>query len=132
MIYRLASEDSSATANQDYTPLFAINDIVITPADGTTKNVPVNIRNDDLFEKEENFRLRLSSTDSSVRITGNNPVNVFITDNDGMMYCIFKNIVVVYVDLVTPPVSVIVVINSHLLHKLYFAVFVPGLTRGNT
>ena len=88
MLYRIASEDGSAIENQDYTPVFAINDIVITPADGTTKSVPVNIINDDLFEKEENFRLQLTSTDSSVRITGNNPVNVFITDDDGMMNCI--------------------------------------------
>lgn len=87
--YRLASEDNSAIANLDYTPLFAINAITISPSDRVTKSVPVNIINDALFEEEENFRVRLSTTDS-VRITGVNPANVFITDDDGKIHTYFR------------------------------------------
>jgi len=86
LYYRLASEDNSAIANLDYTPLFANNSIVINPSDGT-QLIPVNIQNDNLFEEEENFRLRLSSSDASVSVDDSpNPVNVFIVDDDGKIY----------------------------------------------
>ena len=87
MYSRLASEDNSATAILDYTPLFANNPIVINPSDGTEKDIPVSIRNDNVFEEEENFRLRLSSSDPSVMVNGSaNLANVFIVDDDGKIY----------------------------------------------
>ena len=87
--YRLASEDNSAIANLDYAPLFANNPITISPTDDPIKLVPVNIINDALFEEEENFRVRLSTTDPSVNILGVNPANVFITDDDGKIFTRF-------------------------------------------
>ena len=83
---RIASEDNSAIANLDYTPLFANNVISISPSDGVQKSVPVNIINDGLFESEENFRLRLSTSDASVTVTTPNLANVFIIDEDGKIY----------------------------------------------
>lgn len=88
LYYRIASEDNSAMANLDYAPLVANNAITISPSDGIEKSVPVNIINDTLFEDEENFRVRLSSTDPSVAITGLNPANVFIVDDDGKMHIV--------------------------------------------
>ena len=87
MYSRLASEDNSARANLDYTPLFANNPIVINPSDGIEKLIPVTIRNDNIFEEEENFRLRLSTSDPSVSVDDSpNPVNVFIVDDDSKIY----------------------------------------------
>ena len=69
--------------------MFANNPITVSPSDGVRKSIPVNIMNDALFEEEENFRVRLSTTDPSVRITGVNPATVFITDDDGKIYTHF-------------------------------------------
>ena len=90
LCYRLTSEDNSTIAGLDYTPLFANNAIVISPSDGTEKLIPVTIRNDEQFEEEENFRLRLSTTDPSVRVTTPDLANVFITDDDGKTMHIYN------------------------------------------
>jgi hypothetical protein len=88
MYYRLASEDhSAAVANLDYTPLVANNSIIINPSDVPEKLIPITIRNDNIFEEEENFTLRLSTSDPSVSIDNSpNPVNVFIVDDDSKIY----------------------------------------------
>lgn len=81
---RLTSEDNSAIVNLDYSPLFANNTIVFSPSDGFPKLVPVNITNDDIYENEENFRVRLSTSDSTAVTIGSPSVaNVFILDDDG-------------------------------------------------
>jgi hypothetical protein len=88
LYYRLASEDNSArVVDLDYTRVFANNPIIISPSDVPEKLILITIRNDNIFEEEENFRLRLSTSDPSVSIDNSpNPVNVFIVDDDSKIY----------------------------------------------
>ena len=67
----------------DYKPLFANNTIIISPADGSEKAIPVEIKDDSHFEDEEHFKIRLSTTDPSVKVISPDLANVFITDDDG-------------------------------------------------
>ncbi|XP_028399458.1 uncharacterized protein LOC114522881 [Dendronephthya gigantea] len=78
----IASEQNSAIAGEDYISLFANNTIVISPSDGNEKDIPVEIKDDSHFEDEENFRIRLSTTDPSVKVISPELANVFITDDD--------------------------------------------------
>ena len=80
--FRVQSVNLDAVAGSDYTE---VDTTVTFQTFESEKTVTVLIENDGIIENDEQFLLRLSTTDSQVRINDDEMV-ITIQDNDGMRY----------------------------------------------
>ena len=84
-LYRLTTSNNTALSGLDY--VAPSPSIVISPSDGTMKEIIIEIKDDNLFEVTESFIVNLSSSDISVNIGTPSSAHVFIVDDDGKATC---------------------------------------------
>ena len=77
------TQDDTATAGEDYDSLVS-HQVTFNPGGDIVRTIPINIREDILVERLEEFTAVLSSTTPLVQIGNISSTRIRIVDNDGM------------------------------------------------